>query len=145
MFDAKLAVIRSPDEQQFLASLMRNGSFYWTGGLQLAKEKMSFVWIDGTQMSYAPWHISEPDNYLNKCIGVASIKEVWGDSLCSSVYYPICQRLNESETMLFDEFPITFADGVVHKMLRDEKFRVEIVHLLKRSKNRFFVPSGNSL
>lgn len=92
--NADLVVIKSQEEMDFIYSLfvkpLQSGSA-WIG---LNFKGGSFLWIDGTKVTYRNWNIGEPNNIkgVEHCVETLVYSGKWNDIACSVKRPYVCKR-----------------------------------------------------
>jgi hypothetical protein len=86
---ASLASIGGEGEDNFVRSLVKEGSF-WLGGSDGMTEGQ-WLWSDGTPWSYDHWGSGQPDNWFNEdCLERKDGR--WNDTGCEDKLSSVCER-----------------------------------------------------
>jgi hypothetical protein len=90
---ADLVVIANEEENLWLAQ--QNIGSCWIG-LSDATTEGTFVWVDGTALSYQPWHESEPNDYngaedCGELYMGADVAGTWNDGNCANALPFVCE------------------------------------------------------
>ncbi|XP_072291227.1 lactose-binding lectin l-2-like [Eucyclogobius newberryi] len=93
---ANLVSIHSPEENDFVKTLIRNFDFSqgptWIGLSDMHKER-GWMWSDGCPVDFQIWSEGEPNNYSGHedCVEINhGVQNNWNDRPCSSTYPSVC-------------------------------------------------------
>ena len=81
--EANLVSIHSPEENEFVRSLTGGSDIFI--GLNDSKTEGTFVWSDGSTVTYANWELGEPDDGYNMsdCVVLLGSSDgKWNDTPC---------------------------------------------------------------
>jgi hypothetical protein len=90
--NAQLAKITSDEDQATLPIVAAGIQSTWIGGTDQATEG-TFVWADGTPMSYTKWSAGEPNDGgggEDCTVTVSDRAYLWDDRPCNTAYQYIC-------------------------------------------------------
>ena len=96
-FGADLAIIKTPDENDFLFDLVKNYSAPRSAWIGLRREfNTTFYWLDGTPLegNYQRWGDDEPNDAggVEDCVEMSTDNGTWNDLVCSSGLVALCQK-----------------------------------------------------
>ena len=67
--------------------------FFWIGGFRDENNLNSFLWTDGTSMTFTNWKPGEPNNYIEKCVMLGwGTSEGWNDYTCEMEGTFVCEK-----------------------------------------------------
>ena len=89
---ANLASIHSAQENEFVRSLTGGKSAVFVG-LTDTDIEGTFVWSDGSTVSYTNWGDSEPDDDfgIGDCVILVAANGKWNDTPCNMWYEYVCK------------------------------------------------------
>nr|QNH72454.1 toxin candidate TRINITY_DN20653_c5_g3_i1.p1 [Ceriantheomorphe brasiliensis] len=90
-----LASINTAQQQAFIDNQLKclnNDIKFWIGANDKANEG-TFVWSDGSTMSYTNWAAGEPNDNTNEdCVEILTKTFQWNDQQCSDINGYICRK-----------------------------------------------------
>ena len=95
MFEADLVWVNSDEENEFIGSLHEDTSeaWFWIGAKRDEDNLGSFLWTDGTPLSYEKWNSSNVSNSGGDCaLSGFGDGAVWSQANCSSQGSFICEK-----------------------------------------------------
>uniref|UniRef100_A0AAZ1Y284 C-type lectin domain-containing protein n=1 Tax=Oreochromis aureus TaxID=47969 RepID=A0AAZ1Y284_OREAU len=95
---ADLAVIESPEEQNYLITLTQNPTWI---GLNDKEEEGKWKWIDGTPLTLKYWESNQPDNGAGDprwgeedCAHIRThANNFWNDRSCGASLLWVCEKI----------------------------------------------------
>ncbi|XP_073406968.1 collectin-12 [Dendrobates tinctorius] len=93
---AKMVIIESKDEQQFIRREITGKGNFWIG-LTDTEEENVWKWLDGTIPTFTNWKSGQPDNWTPEmgpgedCAGLIN-SGLWNDFFCQEDNYFICEK-----------------------------------------------------
>ena len=95
MFEADLVWVNSDEENEFIGSIHEDTSedWFWIGAKRDEDNLSSFLWTDGTPLSYENWSSSNVSNSGGDCaLSGFGDGAVWSQANCSSQGSFICEK-----------------------------------------------------
>lgn len=88
---ANLVSIHSAQENEFVRSLLGNKDVFV--GFSDSDVEATFVWVDGSTVTYTNWATGEPndDNSMEDCVIVIGTSGKWNDTPCIMWYEFMCK------------------------------------------------------
>jgi len=100
---ADLVNIQSGEENDFISNFY-SGAVYWIGLRRNETNSDSFVWTDGTAMTYSNWQSGQPDNWgteEEECVVTGYLgPSFWNDGRCGDTIYNkgfVCEKAESGE------------------------------------------------
>lgn len=83
--------IHSAQENEFVRSLLGNRDVFV--GFSDSDVEATFVWVDGSTVTYTNWEASEPDDDygMGDCVIVIGTSGKWNDTPCIMWYEFMCK------------------------------------------------------
>ncbi|XP_018010507.1 uncharacterized protein LOC108667918 isoform X2 [Hyalella azteca] len=106
LFDAELASISSLHENTFLAAFTLEDAWI---GLSSEELSSSFVWTDGSDVTFTNWDSLEPNNNYGRerCVQLMSRSGLWNDFYCSTPLNFVCKKKRVKEQSLRGKYSET--------------------------------------
>ena len=93
-YGGHLASINSEDENNFIATLMKETGYFWVGGHDIVTEE-AWQWTDHSAWSYSDWAANKPTkNYGSNCLRYSASPAVgrfYSDYSCTYTTYFVCE------------------------------------------------------
>lgn len=93
-YGGHLASINSEDENNFIASLMKETGYFWVGGHDIVTES-DWQWTDHSTWSYSDWAANKPTkNYGYNCLRYSAspaIGKFYSDYSCTYTHDFVCE------------------------------------------------------
>ena len=103
LLKADLVNIQSGEENDFISNFY-SGAVYWIGLRRNETNSDSFVWTDGTAMTYSNWQSGEPNNWgteEEECVVTGYLgPSFWNDGRCGDTIYNkgfVCEKAESGE------------------------------------------------
>ncbi|XP_014827725.1 PREDICTED: galactose-specific lectin nattectin-like isoform X2 [Poecilia mexicana] len=92
-----LASIHSSEEHTFVSEMVQRATGYsrdtWIGGYDAVSEK-TWLWSDGSDLTYQRWYSNQPDNSGGNqhCMEINYAGDYWNDMPCTSNMPFVCAK-----------------------------------------------------
>ena len=100
-YGGHLASINSEDENNFIASLMKETGYFWVGGHDIVTETV-WQWTDHSAWSYSDWAANEPSkHYSYNCLYYSAspaVGKFYRDYNCASTMDFVCEVPKTKQT-----------------------------------------------